>query len=141
MLDALRQIGQSGSLLLLGLALGGAWMMAIVAPNVAHDRYDDQDANADVRAMLQAGSPQLGFVLLAATAFSVLAGHFVAAAASLLAAFGFFTNRWTLASHKQDQSVDESTGGEKTQRVVAVAFSLIFSVMILIAALLALAGL
>ena len=40
MLDALRDFGQGGAILLLGFATGAAWMMAVVAPNCSYDRLD-----------------------------------------------------------------------------------------------------
>lgn len=141
MLESVQNFAHLASLLLLGLALGIAWLMAIVSPNVAYDRRKGREADADVRAMLKAGSPQIGFVLLAATAFSVLAGHFVSAGTSLLAAFGFFTNLWTLASHKQDRAAAEDQSEKKSLRVLAAAFSLIFSLVVILATALAFAGL
>ncbi|MEL6829726.1 MAG: hypothetical protein AAFO63_06275 [Pseudomonadota bacterium] len=140
MLETARLFAQSTFVLMLGLALGAAWMMAIVSPNVAHDRHDDHRAESDIKAMLKAGSPQIGFILLAASAFGVLAGSYVSAATSLLAAFGFFTNRWTLASQDEDDVSPDTPRQQKTKRVVAVAFTLIFTVLIGISAILALIG-
>lgn len=140
MLESLRLIAQSASLLLLGIALGGAWFIAIVTPNVAYDRQDGLRADADIRAMISAGSPQIGFVLLAACACAILAGSFASAATSSLAAFGFFSNRWTLASFKPGEAPKDEKRQRKTQRVIAVAFTLIFSLVSAIAALLAFLG-
>lgn len=140
MLESLRLFAQSGSLLLLGIALGGAWFIAIVTPNVAYDRQDGLRADSDVRAMLSAGSPQIGFVLLGACACGVLAGSYASAVTSLLAAFGFFTNRWTLASFKPGDGPKAGNQPPRTQRVLAVAFTLIFSLVTAIAAVLALLG-
>lgn len=137
MLDSLRLIAQSASLFLLGIALGGAWFIAIVTPNVAYDRQDGSRADADVRAMLGAGSPQIGFVLLAASASAILAASYASATASLLAAFGFFTNRWTLASFTPGAATKDEKRQRKSQRVIAVAFTLIFSLVAAISAMLA----
>ena len=140
MLESLRLIAQLASILFLGIALGGAWFVAIVTPNVAYDRQDGRRADADVRAMLKAGSPQIGFILLATCACGVLAGNYASAATSVVAAFGFFTNRWTLASFKPGEGPKDGEEAPKTQRVLAVAFTLIFSGVIVIAAVLALLG-
>lgn len=141
MLETIRDFGQSGAVLLLGLATGAAWIMAIVAPNVSYDRLDASRADGHIREMLKAGSDPIAVILLAAGALAILGGALVAGITSFLAAFGFFTNRWTLASFKPGETPPGARRRRKTQRVVAVSLTLMFSLVTALAAVLALLGL
>ena len=140
MLEALRAFGQGGAILAFGLATGAAWMMAIVVPNVSYDRLDASRADGYVRDMLKSGSSQIAFILLVGAAFAVLGSAIGAAITAGLAALGFFTNQWTLASFKRGDTPPGARRKRKTQRVVAVSLTLMFTLMAAIAAGLALFG-
>ncbi len=141
MLEAIRGFGQGGATLLLGIALGAAWIMTIVSPNVSYDRLDYSRADGHVRLLLNTASAQIAFILVAASALAVLGGAIGAGIASLLAAFGFFSNRWVLASFKKGETAPGTRGSKKGQRVMAVTMTLMFSCIIVLAAILALLGL
>ena len=135
MLNALRDFGQSGAILLLGLAVGAAWNAAIVAPNTSYDHLKGDDAEEHVRELLRSASDPIAVLLLVAAALAILGGALVSGITSLLAAFGFFTNRFTLP---KGESAKESGG--KTQRVLAVSMTLVFSVVAAAAAGMAVFG-
>ena len=140
MLDALRDFGQSGAILLMGLATGAAWIMAIIAPNVSYDRLDAGRADGHVRQMLKSGSDPIAFVLFAAGALAILGGAIGSGITAFIAAFGFLTNRWTLAGFKRGETPPGVKRRRKSQRVVAVSLTLLFTLVAAIGAVLAVFG-
>ena len=141
MIEALREFGQGGATLLMGIATGAAWIMAIVAPNVSYDRLDASRADGHVREMLKNASNPIAIVLFAGAALAILGGAIGSGITASLAALGFLTNRWTLASFKRGETPPGARRKRKTQRVVAVSLTLIFTLVSAIAALMALFGL
>ncbi|MEM7329318.1 MAG: hypothetical protein AAF437_11300 [Pseudomonadota bacterium] len=140
MLDAIRNFGQNGAILLLSLSVGAAWIIAIVAPNTSYDHLKDQDADEHVRALIKAASDPIAVMLLVAGGLAILGGLLVSGIAALIAAFGFFTNRWTLArgSTKSKDPGEQNVG--KTRRVLAVSSTLVFSLVAAAAAGMAVFG-
>jgi len=138
MLEAIREIGQGGAILLLGLATGAAWIVAIVAPNCSYDRLDASRADAHVRQLMKSASDPIAFILLAAGALGILGGATGAGIVSFLAALGFFSNRWTLSKLKKAPS--GVTRRRKSQRVVAVSLTLMFTLITAIASIMAVLG-
>ncbi len=138
MLEAIRDFGQSGAALLMGLAVGAAWIMAIVAPNCSYDRLDAGRADGHVRQLMKSASDPIAFILLAAAALAILGGAVAAGITSFLAALGFFSNRWTLSKLKPAPAGAKRR--RKTQRVVAVSLTLMFTLVAAIGAVLAVFG-
>jgi len=138
LLDAIREFGQSGAIMLLGVSVGAAWIAAIVAPNTSYDRLKDGAADGHVRSLLKSASDPIAVMLLVAGALAILGGALVSGIMALLAALGFFTNRWLLPDAEKAKSKDD-TGG-KTQRVLAVSMTLIFTLVAAIGAVLAVFG-
>ena len=138
MVEAIRDFGQSGATLLIGLAVGAAWIITIVSPNTSYDHLTCKQADSHVRELLKAGSDPIAVILLVAGALAILGGAMVAGIAALLAAVGFFTNRWTLASFKSSSSKED--GPKKTQRILAVSLTLIFTFLAAAAGIMAVLG-
>ena len=138
MLTDLQDLFTSLAALLCGFAVGGAWVGVIVVPNASFDQLDESSADQHVRAVLKNSSTPIAGALLAATAFAVLGGAFGAGAVSALAAFGFFSNRWTLAPHKSSERPSNAGHPQKRQRMLAVALSLSFGLAATAAAIMAL---
>ncbi len=134
MLEAVREFGQSGAILVIGLATGAAWIAAIVAPNCSYDRLDASRADGHVRQLLKSASDPIAVLLLAGGALAILGGGIVSGITAFLAALGFFSNRWTLASFKRGETPPGAKRRRKTQRVVAVSLTLIFTLVAAIAA-------
>lgn len=139
MFDGLREFAQNGAVLLMGLASGAAWIMAIVAPNCSYDRLDASRADGHVRQLLKAGSGPIAFVLLAAGAMAILGDAIGAGITAFLAALGFFSNRWTLSSLK-GKAPPGVRRRRKSQRVVAVGLTLMFTLVAAIGGVLAVFG-
>ncbi|MEM8616733.1 MAG: hypothetical protein AAGF20_07340 [Pseudomonadota bacterium] len=140
MLDFIRAFGQQGATLLLGLATGAAWIAAIAAPNCSYDRLDHSRADGHVRQLIKDSSAPIGFILLAAGALAILGGAFGAGICGFLAAFGFFSNRWTLSTLPKSEAPAGVRRRRKSQRVVAVALTLMFTFVALVGAILAAIG-
>lgn len=140
MLEAIRSFGQNGAILLLGLSVGAAWIVAIVAPNISYDHLKDQDADDHVRELIKAASDPIAVLLLVAGGLAILGGILVSGIAALIAAFGFFINRWTLArANTKSKDLGEQNVG-KTRRILAVSSTLVFSIVAATAAALAVFG-
>ena len=141
MLDGLRELSQALSIALFAFASGCAWIAAIVAPNTSYDRLDHSRADGHIRLLLVNSSAHIAFVLLGASALAFLAGSIAAGIVGGLAAAGFFTNRWTLAPRTKAEKAPKGVRArDKTKRVVAVSLTLIFTLVALIATVLAIAG-
>lgn len=137
MFENLQDILTNLAALLCGFAAGGAWIGVVVVPNEAFDHMDHTRADRHVREVLKSGSTFIAGALLAAAALSILGGAFGAGAVAAVSAIGFFTNRWTLAKRKPRSAPPGAKQKKKTQRVVAVALSLMFGVSALIAGVMA----
>ena len=140
MLEIIRDFGQGGAILLIGVATGAAWIIAILAPNVSYDRLDASRADGHVRQLLKAGSDPIAILLLAAAALAVLGNAIGAGITAGIAALGFFSNRWTLASFKKGEVPPGARRRRKTQRVVAVSLTLMFTLVSAIAGVMAIMG-
>lgn len=140
MFETLQAYAGEIATLMFGLAAGGAWAAVIAAPNVSYDRLDASRADGHVRTLLLATCTPISGLLLAAGALSILAGHVAAACTAAVAAFGFFSNRWTLAPKKRGEAPPGVRQKKKTQRVVAVSFSLIFSAVAIAGGVLSIIG-
>lgn len=140
MLDGVQDIFTSVAALCCGFAAGGAWIGIVVVPNESFDHMDYTRADRHVREVLKRGSTSIAAALLAATALSVLGGAIGAATVAGLACFGFFTNRWTLAKRKTRSAPPGARQRKKSQRIVAVALSLMFGLAALAAGIMAAVG-
>ncbi len=140
MLETIRNFGQDGATLLLGLAVGAAWIVTIVAPNTSYDSLDATRADKHVRGLLKSASDPIAVILLVAGGLAILGGALVSGAAAFLAAFGFFTNRWTLANFKRGETPPDANEKRKAQRAIAVSLTLVFALVATVAAVLAVLG-
>ncbi len=140
MFETIRAFSGSIAVMLIGIAIGGAWVCTMVGPNAFYDKLDGSRANTQVRALLMSGSTPIAGLLLAAAACALLGGAIGAAVLSLLSAIGFFINRWTLAPHKRGETPPGARRRRKSQRLVAVGFSLMFLLVAIVAGVLAMLG-
>ncbi|MEL6413855.1 MAG: hypothetical protein AAFQ15_02810 [Pseudomonadota bacterium] len=138
MLEIIREFGRDGAVLLLGLSVGAAWITAIVAPNASYDNLSANQAEKHVRELLKSASDPIAVLLFVAAGLGILGGAVVSGILALVAAIGFFTNRWILKSFKSDSGKEEAPG--KTQRILAVSLTLLFGLAAAAAAVLAVLG-
>ena len=140
MLEMIRELGQGGAAVLLGLATGAGWVAAIVAPNCFYDGLDAGRADRQVRNLLKDVSTPTAFLLLAAGALGILGGAIGAGVCAILAALGFLTNAWTLKGFKRGEVPQGVKRRRSSQRIVAVGLTLLFTLVAAIGAVLAAVG-
>ncbi|KCZ50266.1 MULTISPECIES: hypothetical protein [Hyphomonas] len=121
------------------MAIGASWVAAIASPNCSYDKLDGSRADRHVRELLHMTSTPIAGMMLASGALFLLSSSWAAGVTALLAAFGFFSNRWMLApkTGKNPKGVRTSRKG---QRAVSVSLSLMFTLIAIIAAILAMVG-
>ena len=114
-------------------------MAAIASPNCSYDKLDGSRADRHVRELLHMTSTPITGMMLASGSLFLLSSSWAAGVTALLAAFGFFSNRWMLApkTGKNPKGVRTSRKG---QRAVSVSLSLMFTLIAIIAAILAMVG-
>lgn len=137
MLDGLQDTLITLAALLCGIGAGGSWIGLVVVPNESFDHMDYTRADRHVREVIKTGSTFIAGALLLAAAFAALGGAFAASGVAALSAFGFFTNRWTLAPRKPRSAPPGARQKKKSQRIVAVALSLMFGLAAFAAGILA----
>lgn len=140
MLTDLQDILTSFAALLCGFAVGGAWIAIVVVPNASFDQLDHSRADRHVREVVRTGSTPVAIALLVAAACALLGAAYAASAVAALSAFGFFTNRWTLAINSKKASGSGDSKNYKSQRAVAVGLSLAFSLVAITAGIMAAIG-
>ena len=139
MFQGLAAITTSLGLVFSAMAIGASWVAAIASPNCSFDKLDGSRADRHVRELLHQTSTPIAGMMLASGAFFLLATSWAAGITALLAAFGFFSNRWMLApkTGKNPKGVKTS---RKSQRQVSVSFSLIFTLIAIVSASLGVIG-
>jgi len=140
MFQNLASIASNLGLIFCALAVGASWVTAIAAPNCSFEELDGSRADRHVRELLYATSTPIAGMMLAAGACFLLATHWGAGATAMLAAFGFYSNRWMLAP-KTGKAPKGTRTSRKGQRAVSVSLSLIFMLVAVIAAILGMIGL
>lgn len=104
MLEFIREIGQGGAAVLLGLATGAGWVAAVVAPNCFYDGLDAGRADRQVRNLLKDVSAPTALLLCAAAALGFLGGAIGAAICAGLAALGFLRTLGRLHHQRRARS-------------------------------------
>ncbi|MEM1105458.1 MAG: hypothetical protein AAGH87_03635 [Pseudomonadota bacterium] len=140
MFETLQTAATGLAVLTSALATGAAWIACVAAPNCSFDRLDYSRADGHVRQLLSETSRLIAVVLLAACALAAIGGAYGAATLSGLAAAGFLTNTWTLSPRKRSGAPPGARQKKKSQRIVAVSLSLMFTAVAAIASVLAVFG-
>lgn len=137
MFQGIAAISTSLGLIAVAMAIGASWVSTIASPNCSYDKLDGSRADRHVRELLLQTSTPIAGMMLAAGALFLLASSWAAGITALLAAFGFFSNRWMLMSGKKVKGVRTS---RKDQRAFSVSFSLIYTLIAIVAAILGVIG-
>lgn len=140
MLERIGDLSGILAVMLIGIAIGGAWICTVLGPNVFYDKLDGGRANTQVKALLKSGSTPISGLLLAAACLAVLSGALGAGVVSAISALGFFLNRWTLGSHKRGTKPPGVRRKRKSEQTIAVGFSLMFLLASIVAGVLAVLG-
>lgn len=122
-----------------GGAASSGWTAAVIVPNTHFDGLDAGRADRMIRRVISATAVFQALLLGVAAGAALLGGARAAAIVSAICAVGFLSNVWTLAPRK-DKTPPGLKKRNSTQRVVAVALTLMMTVAALAAAVLAAFG-
>jgi hypothetical protein len=139
MIQDISRLATHLGLIFSALAIGASWVAAIASPNCSFDKLDGTRADRHVRELLHATSTPIAGMMLASGACFLLATSWAAGATALLAAFGFYSNRWMLAP-KTGKAPRGSKTSHKDQRAVSVSLSLMFMLVAVVAGVLGIIG-
>ncbi len=122
-----------------GAAAASGWTAGVIVANTHFDGLDAGRADRMLRRVLSATAGFQAALLGVATGAALLGGARAAAIVAAICAVGFLSNVWTLAPRKE-KTVPGVRKRNSTQRVVAVALTLIMTLAALVAAVLAIFG-
>jgi hypothetical protein len=122
-----------------GGAAASGWTGAVIVANSAFDGLDHGRADRMLRKVLAATAGFQAALLGVATGAALLSNSRAAAIVAGVAALGFLSNVWTLAP-RRDRAPDGLKKKNSTQRVVAVALTLVMTLTALAAGVMAAFG-
>ena len=125
--------------LLAGGAAASGWTAAVIVANTAFDGLDHGRADRMLRKVIAATAGFQAALLGIATGVALLSNARAAAIVAGVSALGFLSNVWTLAP-RRDKAPEGLRKKSSTQRVVAVALTLIMTMAALAAAIMAALG-
>ena len=125
---------------LAALCAGGAaasgWTAAVIVANSAFDGLDHGRADRMLRKVLSATAGFQAALLGIATGAALLSNARAAAIVAGVAALGFLSNVWTLAP-RRDKAPEGLKKKNSPQRIVAVALTLLMTMVALAAGIMA----
>jgi hypothetical protein len=122
-----------------GGAAASGWTASVIVANTSFDGLDHGRADRILRRVLVASAGFQAALLGVAAGFAVMSGAKASFITAGLAALGFLSNVWTL-SPRRDKTPEGLKKRNSTRRVVAVALTLMVTVVALTAAGLAAFG-
>ena len=125
--------------MLAGGAAASGWTAAVIVANTAFDGLDHGRADRMLRKVLVATAGFQAALLGIAAGAAMFGGASAAGIVAVVAALGFFSNVWTLAP-RRDKAPDGLHKNNSTMRVVAVALTLVVTLVALAAAIMAALG-
>lgn len=123
-----------------GGAAASGWTAAVIVANTAFDGLDHGRADRMLRKVIAATAGFQALLLGIGFGAALLSGARAAAIVAGVAALGFLSNVWTLAP-RRDKAPEGLKKKNSTQRVVAVALTLMMTIVALAAAIMATLGL
>jgi hypothetical protein len=122
-----------------GGAAASGWTAAVIVANTAFDGLDHGRADRMLRKVITATAGFQAAMLGIATGAALLSGATAAGIVAAVAALGFLSNVWTLAP-RRDKAPDGLRKKNSTMRVVAVALTLVVTLVSAAAAVMAAFG-
>jgi hypothetical protein len=122
-----------------GGAAASGWTAAVITANTAFDGLDHGRADRMLRKVISATAGFQALLLGIATGAALISGARASAIVCGVCALGFLSNIWTLAPRKE-KTIPGVRKKTSTQRVVAVALTLIMTVSAAAGAVLAVFG-
>lgn len=129
----------AGAALCAGGAAASGWTAGVIVANTHFDGLDHGRADRMIRRVISATAGFQAALLGIATGAALLGGARAAAIVAAVSALGFLSNVWTLAPRK-DKTPPGLKKRNSTQRIVAVALTLIMTIAALSAGVLAAFG-
>jgi hypothetical protein len=123
-----------------GGAAASGWTAAVIVANTAFDGLDHGRADRMLRKVIAATAGFQAALLGIATGAALLSNARVAAVVAGLSALGFLSNVWTLAP-RREKAAPGARKKTSSQRVVAVALTLLMTMAALTAGVMAIIGL
>ncbi len=122
-----------------GGAAASGWTGAVIVANSAFDGLDHGRADRMLRKVLAAAAGFQAALLGIAAGAALLSNSRAAAIVAGVAALGFLSNVWTLAP-RRDRAPEGLKKKNSTQRVIAVALTLVMTITALAAGVMAAFG-
>ncbi len=122
-----------------GGAAASGWTAAVIVANMAFDGLDAQRADRHLRRVLVGAAGFQAVLAFAAGGAALLGGAFGAAITAAIAGLGFLSNMWTLAPRK-GKLPPGARRNEKARRGLAVSLTLMVTIAVLAAGILAILG-
>ena len=116
-----------------GGAAASGWTASVIVANTSFDGLDHGRADRHLRQVLVASAGFQAALLGVAAGFAVMSGATGAFITAGLAALGFLSNIWTLAP-RRDKTPEGLKKRDTGRRVIAVALTLMVTVVALTAA-------
>ena len=126
--------------MLAGGAAASGWTAAVIVANATFDKLDHGRADRTLRKVISATAGFQAALLGIATGAALLSGATVAGIVCAVAALGFLSNVWTLAP-RRDRTPEGLRKKNSTMRVVAVALTLVVTLVSVAAGIMAAFGL
>jgi hypothetical protein len=130
---------RAAAALFAGGAAASGWTAAVIVANTAFDGLDHGRADRMLRKVIAATAGFQAALLGIATGAALVSGARAAAIVAGVSALGFLSNVWTLAP-RRDKAPEGLRKKSSTQRVVAVALTLIMTIAALTAGVMAAIG-
>ncbi len=132
-------IMHAAAALLAGGAAASGWTAAVIVANTAFDGLDHGRADRMLRKVIAATAGFQAALLGIAAGAALLSNARAAAIVAGVSALGFLSNVWTLAP-RRDKAPEGLRKKSSTQRVVAVALTLIMTMAALASGIMAVIG-
>jgi hypothetical protein len=122
-----------------GAAAASGWTAAVIVANTAFDGLDHGRADRMLRKVIAATAGFQAALLGIAAGAALLSGARASGIVAAVAALGFLSNIWTLAP-RRDKAPEGLRKKNSTMRMVAVALTLIVTLVAVAAAVMAVLG-
>ncbi len=129
----------AGAAFFSGGAAASGWTAAVIVANSAFDHLDAGRADRTLKRVIQGTASFQALLMAVASGFAVMTGAMAAFVCGLIAALGFLSNIWTLAP-RREKTVPGARKRTSTQRIVAVALTLLVTALALTSGVLAVFG-
>jgi hypothetical protein len=126
----------AGAAFFAGGATASGWTAAVIVANSAFDGLDAGRADRHLKRVIAAAAGFQALLMGISATFAILYGAMAAFIVGVVAALGYLSNIWTLAP-RREKTVPGARKRTTTQRIVAVALTLLVTAVALTSGVLA----